>query len=71
MLKTWVERGNVKNLIAVDFEMCDNLSEEGIYKFLARIGPNLRGVVLAGIPQVTDTLLSNIMPALKNIRSAE
>jgi hypothetical protein len=63
-----MERGNLKSLIAVDFEMCDNLSEEGLYKFLARVGPSLRGCVLAGIPQVTDTLLSNIMPALKNIR---
>ncbi|KAF2368644.1 F-box domain [Trinorchestia longiramus] len=68
VLKTYMERGNLKNLIAVDFEMCDNLSEEGLYKFLARVGPNLRGCVLAGIPQVTDTLLSNIMPALKNIK---
>lgn len=68
MLKTWLERGNLKSLVALDLEMCDNLSEEGLYKFLARIGPNLRGLVLSGIPQVTDTLLSNIMPALKNIK---
>lgn len=68
VLRTWVERGNVKNLIAIDLDMCDNLSEDGLYKFLARVGPNLRGVVLSGIPQVTDSLVSNMMPALKNIR---
>lgn len=68
VLKTWLDRGNLKSLIALDLEMCDNLSEEGLYKFLARVGPNLRGLVLSGIPQVTDTLLSNIMPALKNIK---
>jgi len=68
VLKAWVEKGNVKSLIGVDLELCDNLTEEGIYKFLAKVGPGLKGLVLAGIPTVTDTLISNIMPALKNIR---
>ncbi|XP_064080312.1 F-box/LRR-repeat protein 7-like isoform X2 [Macrobrachium nipponense] len=68
VLKAWTERGNLKSLIALDLDLCDNLSEEGLYKFLARYGQNLRGLVLSGIPQCTDSLCSNVMPALKNIR---
>ncbi|XP_045103463.1 F-box/LRR-repeat protein 2-like isoform X2 [Portunus trituberculatus] len=67
VLKAWTERGNVKNLIALDLDLCDNLTEEALYKFLARYGSNLRGLVLSGIPQCTDSLCSNVMPALKNI----
>ncbi|XP_045608130.1 F-box/LRR-repeat protein 2 isoform X2 [Procambarus clarkii] len=68
VLKAWTERGNLKSLIALDLELCDNLTEEGLYKFLARYGQNLRGLVLSGIPHCTDSLCSNVMPALKNIR---
>lgn len=68
VLRAWTERGNVKNLIALDLDLCDNLTEEALYKFLARYGSNLRGLVLSGIPQCTDSLCSNVMPALKNIR---
>jgi len=68
VLRAWMDRGNVKALAALDLDMCDNLSEEGIYKFLARVGPTLKGVVLSGIPTVTDSLVTNIMPALKGIR---
>lgn len=68
VLRAWTERGNLKNLIALDLDLCDNLTEEALYKFLARYGSNLRGLVLSGIPQCTDSLCSNVMPALKNIR---
>ncbi|CAL4084678.1 unnamed protein product, partial [Meganyctiphanes norvegica] len=68
VLKAWTENGNVKNLIALDLDSCDNLSEDGLYKFLARYGGNLRGLVLSGIPYCTDSLCSNVMPALRNIR---
>lgn len=68
VLKAWADRGNLKNLIALDLDLCDNLTEEGLYKFLARFGQNLRGLVLSGIPQCTDSLCSNVMPALKNIK---
>ncbi|ROT77137.1 putative F-box/LRR-repeat protein 7 isoform X3 [Penaeus vannamei] len=68
VLKAWTERGNLKALIGLDLELCDNLTEEGLYKFLARYGQGLRGLVLSGIPQCTDSLCSNVMPALKNIR---
>ncbi|KAG0723545.1 F-box/LRR-repeat protein 7 [Chionoecetes opilio] len=67
VLRAWTERGNLKNLIALDLDLCDNLTEESLYKFLARYGANLRGLVLSGIPQCTDSLCSNVMPALKNI----
>lgn len=68
VLKAWIDRGNLKNLIAVDLDSCDNLTEDGLYKFLARHGGNLRGLVLSGIPNCTDSLCSSVMPALKNIR---
>ena len=68
VLKAWQERGNLKHLTALDLDQCDNLTEDCLYKFLAKYGPNMRGLVLSGIPSVTDTLLSNVMPALKNLK---
>ncbi|KAB7493985.1 F-box/LRR-repeat protein 20 [Armadillidium nasatum] len=68
VLKMWGENANLKNLVALDLEMCDNLSEEALYKFIGRFGHNLKGIVLSGIPTVTDSLIANVMPVLKNLR---
>ena len=68
MLKIWQERGNLKHLVGLDLDQCDNLSEDVLYKFLTRYGGNLKGLAVSGIPTVTDTLLSNVIPILKNIK---
>ena len=68
VLKIWQERGNLKHLVGLDLDQCDNLSEDVLYKFLTRYGGNLKGLVISGIPAVTDTLLSNVIPILKNLK---
>nr|CAI5837220.1 unnamed protein product [Callosobruchus analis] len=40
VLKAWMESGNPRNLVALDLDSSDNLSEEAIYKFLCKYGIN-------------------------------
>ena len=71
VLKVWSENGNLKQLTCLDIEMCDNLSEEALTKFLQKFGGNLRGLNLNGIPTVTDTLVSNTISVLSDLRWVE
>nr|CAG4638366.1 EOG090X03ZI [Cyclestheria hislopi] len=68
VLRAFMEQGNPRNLIALDLDRCDSLSEECLYKFLLRIGSQLRGLVLSGIPHVTDQLWAGAMPSLKQAK---
>uniref|UniRef100_A0A646QCG4 F-box/LRR-repeat protein 20 n=1 Tax=Hemiscolopendra marginata TaxID=943146 RepID=A0A646QCG4_9MYRI len=68
VLKTYMEQGNPKNLIALDLDCCDNLSEEILYKFIKQYGAQLRGVVLSGFPHLTEQFWLSVLPILKNIR---
>ena len=41
-----MEHGNLKELIAIDLDSSDNLSEEIIFKFISIYGPQLQGMLL-------------------------
>uniref|UniRef100_A0A2S2NJ03 F-box/LRR-repeat protein 20 n=1 Tax=Schizaphis graminum TaxID=13262 RepID=A0A2S2NJ03_SCHGA len=67
VLSTFMEQGNVRNLIALNLDYSDNLSDEGLYKFLSRYGHQLQGLSLAGMPHITDQLWNTVLPVLNNI----
>lgn len=68
VLAKYLEQGNPQNLIALDLDRCDNLSNEGLSLFLNKFGSNLNGLILSGIPTITDQLWISAMPKLSNIR---
>ncbi|CAG7724472.1 unnamed protein product [Allacma fusca] len=68
VLRAFTERGNARNLIALDVDSSDNLSEDALYKFICKYGPQLRGLVLSGMPHITDQLWGSVLPILKNAR---
>ena len=68
MLRAFAEQGNPRGLVALDLDRCESLSEDCLYKFLLRFGPQLRGLILSGIPHVTDQLWAGTLPSLRNLR---
>ncbi|XP_037028905.1 F-box/LRR-repeat protein fbxl-1 isoform X1 [Bradysia coprophila] len=68
VLKSWMEMGNARNLIALDLDSSDNLSDEALNKFLSRHGPQLNACVLSGMPHITDQLWMGVLPILTNAR---
>lgn len=63
-----MEHGNVKNLIALDLDSLDNITDEALYKFLSRHGHQLHGLALSGMPHITDSLWQGVLPILKNAK---
>lgn len=68
VMKAYMEKGNPRSLVALDLDLCDSLSEEALIVFLQKHGPQLQGLVISGIPHVTDTLWLRVMPMLREIR---
>lgn len=68
VLKAWMELGNPRNLIALDLDSSDNLTDDGLYKFLLRHGHQLHGLALSGMPHITDQLWQSILPLLTNAK---
>lgn len=68
VMKEYMEKGNTKNLIALDVDRNANLSEEMLLQFLKIQGPMLRGLQLSGIPHLTEQFWVNTIPILKNIK---
>lgn len=68
VLKEYLEKGNLKSLIAVDFDSNENLTDEILLHFVKCIGPNLKGLRLSGIPQLTEPFWLSILPVLRSIR---
>lgn len=68
VLKTWMEAGNPRNLVALDLDSSDNLSEDAIYKFLSKHGHQLWGLGLSGMPHITDSLWQTVLPILANAK---
>ncbi|XP_022167667.1 F-box/LRR-repeat protein 2 isoform X1 [Myzus persicae] len=67
VLSSFMEQGNVRSLIALNLDYSDNLSDEGLYKFLSRYGHQLQGLSLAGMPHITDQLWNTVLPVLNNV----
>lgn len=68
VLSEYCERGNLSSLVAVDFDCNENLSDEMLLHFVKRVGPNLRGLRLSGIPQLTEPFWLSTLPILSSIR---
>ncbi|EFX89789.1 hypothetical protein DAPPUDRAFT_94666 [Daphnia pulex] len=68
VLRAFADKGNARSLMALDLDRCESLSEDGLYKFLLRFGPQLRGLVLSGIPHVTDQLWTGTLPSLRQVK---
>ena len=68
VLKEYLEKGNIKSLVAVDFDSNENLTDEILLHFVKCTGKNLRGLRLSGIPQLTEPFWLSILPVLSSIR---
>lgn len=68
VMRVYIEKGNVKSLVALDIDRNENISEEMILTLIKIIGPNLRGLQLSGIPNLSEQFWNQSMPLLKNLR---
>ncbi|KAI2802776.1 hypothetical protein RDWZM_001064 [Blomia tropicalis] len=68
VLKEFMENGNPKSLVALDLDRNENLSEEILLRFLKIQAPMLRGLVLSGIPHLTEQFWTTVMSTLRNIK---
>ncbi|KAI5714177.1 hypothetical protein M8J76_012276 [Diaphorina citri] len=68
VLDAFLASGNARNLIALDLDSSDNLSDEALQKFLSRHGHQLLGLSLSGMPHITDQLWMNVLKILTNTK---
>lgn len=69
VLKAWSEAGKTaQSLIALDLDSSDNLTDDGIQRFLHRHGAQLHACLLSGMPHITDQLWMHVLPILSNAR---
>lgn len=69
VLKAWSESGKTaQSLTALDLDSSDNLTDDGIHKFLQRHGPQLHACLLSGMPHITDQLWMSVLSILSNIK---
>lgn len=68
VLKDWMEKGNVKSVIALDLDSNENLSEDVLLKFIKIQGAMLKGLVLSGIPHLCEQFWASTLPIIKKIR---
>ncbi|CAB3222991.1 unnamed protein product [Arctia plantaginis] len=68
VLKAWVEAGTARNLVALDVDSSDSLSDEALHRFLSRHGGQLHGLVLSGMPHITDQLWQSVLQLLVNAK---
>lgn len=69
VLKAWTEAGNAaRSLISLDLDSSDNLTDDGIHKFVLRHGLQLHALILSGMPHITDQLWMGILPVITNAK---
>lgn len=68
VLKEYLDKGNVQALTAVDLDSNENLTDEILLHFVKCVGPNLKGLRLSGIPQLTEPFWISTLQLLKSIR---
>lgn len=68
VVKEWIEKGSVKNLVALDLDRNENISEDALTKLIKLQGPMLRGLGLSNIPHITEHFWNAMLPTLKNAR---
>lgn len=57
-----------RNLIALDLDSSDNLSDEILNKFITKYGSQIQALVLSGMPHITDQLWMSVLPILTNAK---
>ncbi len=45
VFKHWMDHANLKELIAVDFDASDNITEDNLFTFINQYGPQLQGKI--------------------------
>lgn len=68
VLREYMERGSIKNLIALDLDRNANLSEDILSQFVRIKENTLQGLQLSGIPHLTEQFWNRVMPLLKNLK---
>lgn len=68
VLKAWMEGTTARSLIALDLDSSDNLTDDGLQKFLARHGTQLHACILSGMPHITDQLWMSALKILTNAK---
>lgn len=69
VLKAWMEAGSAaRSLIALDLDSSDNLTDDGLTKFLGRHGSQLHACILSGMPHITDQLWMAVLRILNNAK---
>lgn len=68
VLDAFLVSGNARNLIALDLDSSDNLSDEALQRFLQRHGHQLLGLSLSGMPHITDQLWMSVIKDLKKCK---
>lgn len=69
VLKAWWEVGTTaRSLIALDLDSSDNITDDGLQKFLSRHGSQLHACILSGMPHITDQLWMAVLKILSNAR---
>jgi hypothetical protein len=63
-----VALGKKKNLIALDVDSSDNLTDDALHKFLSRHGHQLWGIALSGMPHITDQPWQSVLPVISNAK---
>lgn len=58
-----------RNLVALDVDSSDNLTDEALHRFLSRHGSQLHGLVMSGMPHITDQLWQSVLQLLVNAKS--
>lgn len=69
VLKAWSDAGaSARSLIALDLDSSDNLTDEGLTRFLTRHGVQLHACILSGMPHITDQLWMAVLRILTNAK---
>lgn len=68
VLRAWADSGAPRSLVALDLDSSDNISDEGLSRFITRYGPQLQACVLSGMTHITDQLWMTIYPIMQNIK---
>ena len=68
VLLRWMESTAARSLMSLDLDSSDNITDDGLHKFLTRHGPQLHACILSGMPHITDQLWMSVLPILSNIK---
>lgn len=63
-----LEAGTYQNLVALDLNTCDSISEEMMVEFLTVVGPQLEGLVLGGMPKMLEHFWLAVLPHLRKAK---